>query len=595
MDSMSLGAILVALLAVGSLGALLAGRISLDFLGVGLIVVLVASDVVPLDKALAGFGNATIVTLASLYVIAEGLTRTGALDFVARAVLATSHGSELRLLTTLCVSVALISAIASNTAVILVFLPIAVSVAGQLGVPVSRLLMPMAFASLFGGTLTLVGSSINLLTSSAAEQFGAAPLGMFEMTPLAAPLCAAGVVLTVLLSRRLLPDRFSLTAALAAAPSREYVTEFTVGSESPLVGRAVEECFEGKKIQPLFLVRDEAMLPGPFADERLEAGDVVMLQGNVSKLLDLQSSGGLELLGDARFDPHTMILFELAVAPRSGMVGRRIGELHLWRDFGVLVVAVLRGNHHIRRRATELILQPGDVLLVSGPEESQARLRASADFYLLSGGEERVVLRKHAARALWILAAVIGLFSIGALAGLSSVIPIPLVAMGGAAAMVTAGCLSPRQAYRGIDWPILVFIVGALALGEAFQATGLAENIAHGVVGNLHGLGPAAVASGLLFVGTLLNQVTSPYAVTVLLTPIAISAAQQMGLADSRIFILAIAFSGSNAFGTPFGHQVNLMVMGPGGYRFSDFVRFGMPLCLFFWLFLSGGLALLAP
>jgi di/tricarboxylate transporter len=584
-------AVLVAAVTVLSLVLLVSGRVSLDAIGIGLILLLVAAQQVPLGRALEGFGNATVVTLSGLYVIGEGLTRTGAMSFLARLVLRLSGGSPTRLLLVLCFTTAAFSAVASNTAVILVFLPLAIGLARDLGVPVSRLLMPMAFASIFGGTLTLIGSSINLLTSGAAQSLGAPALGMFEMTPIAVPLCLVGVPLTVLLARRLLPDRSSLSAALAATPSREFVTELRVGPASPLVGRPVQQALGEEKVAPLFLVREERMVWPPFEDETVQPDDVLMLRGEVDRLLDLGERLQLQGLGDTRFDPHTMVLFELAVAPRSTLVGRRVGDLHLWRDFGVIVVAVLRGGHHYRERASQMALEPGDVLLVSGPEEAQLRLRQSMDFYLLQRLGEKPLLPGHGRRALAILGGVVLLFSLGGF-GLERYLPIPLVALAGAVAMVVAGCLTTRRAYRAIDWPILVFVVGALALGEAMESSRLAESLASGVVGAMSGLGPAWVASGLLLIGTLLNQLTSPYAVTVLLTPIALATAQSLGLEDARPLLLAIAFAGSNAFATPMGHQVNLMVLGPGGYRYADFLRLGLPLCLFFWAFVSLALGL---
>ncbi len=589
---MGLDAILVAAIALLSLALLVSGRLSLDLIGIGLILLLVFSQQVGAGDAIAGFGNPTVVTLGGLYVIGEGLTRTGAMAFLGRYVIRMSGGNPRRLLLVLCGTAALVSAFASNTAVILVFTPLAIGLSRDLDIPVSRLLMPMAFASIFGGTLTLVGSSINLLTSGAAEAYGAAPLGMFELTPIALPLCLVGVPLTVFLASRLLPDRRSLSAALASTPAREFVTELTVGPTSPLVGRPVRQALGEEQVEPLFLVRDERMIWPPFDDASIEAQDVLMLRGPVERLVDLGERLELQMHGDTRFDPHTMVLFELAVAPRSTLAGRRVRDLHLWRDFGVIVVAVLRGGHHYRERASQMILQPGDVLLVSGPEESQLRLQGSMDFYLLQRIGEKPVLQRHGRRALWILAAVVLLFSLGGV-GLAKALPIPMISLAGAVAMVTAGCIRSRRAYRAIDWPILIFVVGALALGEAMKESKLADAMASGIVGLTSGMGAAAVASALLLAGTLLNQLTSPYAVTVLLTPIALATASSMGVEDPRPFLLAIAFAGSNAFATPMGHQVNLMVLGPGGYRYTDFMRLGLPLCLFFWLFVSGALFLM--
>jgi len=589
---MEAGAWFVAFLGIASLALVVAGKASLDVVGLALIAALVLSGVVESTAALGEFGNATVVTLAGLYVIGEGLTRTGAFGFVGRRVLAFSGGRPTVLLLTLCLLSAALSAVASNTAVMLVFIPIAIGLSNDLRIPASRLLIPMAFASIFGGTLTLVGSSINILTSGAAVQYGAAPIGMFEMTPIAAPLALSGVLLTVLLARRLLPDRHSLTAALAATPQREYVTELAIAPTSRLAGQRLGEVFADAKVQVLFLAREQELLWPPLRNEILRGGDVVMVQADVQRLVELERREGLQALDDARHDPRSMTVFELSVAPNSRLIGQRIGDLPLWRDYATLVVAVMRGGrHNIRQRASQLSLRLGDLLLVCGDEGAQRKLQSSADFFPLSGPHGELRLGRFAGRALGILVAVVAALSAGSAVGWGHLLPIPLVALGGAVAMVATGCIKPQQAYRSIDWPILIFIAGALALGQAMDRTGLAAHLAKGVTGSMMGLGPAAVVSGILLLGTILNQFTSPYAVTALLTPVALAAATSLGVADVRPFVLAVAFAGSNAFATPLGHQVNLMVMGPGGYRYADFVRLGLPLCLYFWVFVSVALA----
>ncbi|KAA3611719.1 MAG: hypothetical protein DWQ01_06445 [Planctomycetota bacterium] len=589
---MNWDALWVGSLAVVSLLLLVSGKLTLDMAGLALIGLLVLSRQVELQEALAGFGNPTVVTLAALYVLGESLTRTGALEFLGRVLLRMSGHKPIRLLWTLCLAMMVLSAFASNTAVMLVFLPLALRLAGELNVPPSRFLIPMAFSSIFGGSLTLVGSSINLLTSGVAETVGADPIGFFELTPVALPLALVGVALTVIWSGRLLPDRHSLSAALAVAPVREYITEMHLGEHASWLGEKVDQAFENHGVQILSLIRDQRLISPPFENQVFEAGDGIMVQGPVNQLAELQQKPGISAVDDIHYDLRTMTLFEVGLSPQSALGGRKIGDLHIWRDYGLVVVAVLRGRHHIRERVRDLTLQVGDLLLVCGQEEAIGRVRASSDFFLLSDPTDRVVLRRHGRRALGVLAAVVAMFSMGAIPALQPWLPIPLVALCGAAAVVVLGCISPARAYRSIDYPILVFVAGALALGKAMESSGLAASCAHAIVAGLQPLGPAVVVSGLLLVGTLLNQFTSPYAVTVLLTPIALATAKSMGVEDLRPFILAIAFAGSNAFATPFGHQVNLMVLGPGGYRYSDFLRLGLPLCLYFWVSCSLLLAL---
>lgn len=585
-------AIFVAVTAVVSLALLVSGRFSLDLVGIGLVIVLVASGCLTMDDALRGFSNHAVITLAGLYVIGEGLAFTGALSFIAQYLLRISDGSELKLTLGLCGLSAVMSGIASNTAVVLVFIPLSIEIARRLGISVSKLLLPMAFSAILGGTLTLVGSTTNLLTSGTAEAEGAAPLGLFSMTPIALALCILGIPLTIALTKWLLPTRRSLTSSLAATPMREFVTELHVGSESPLLGSSIQDSFEADGTKPLMLVRDEVIMWPPFGEAIVEENDTVLLRGKINRLLELQRSLGLELLGDTRFDPRSMRLFELVLAPSSSLIGIRLGKLHLWRDFGVLTVAVLRGGHHYKDLASNMHLRAGDVLLVCGPESSEPRIERSQDFYRIAGtSEEEVQLEKNGKRALWITGAVVAMFVLGAVPGLGHVLPIPLVVLAGAIAMVATRCINTRRAYRCIGWPILLFVVGALALGTAMQKTGLSDQLAMGIVGLMSGFGTAGVLSGLLLAGTILNQFVSPYAVSVLLTPIALSMAQSQGVSDPMPFLLAVAFAGSNAFATPLGHQVNLLVLGPGGYRYSDYLRVGIPLGIFYWLVASIGLS----
>ncbi|MDG1499692.1 MAG: SLC13 family permease [Planctomycetota bacterium] len=589
---MPVDAIFVAVVAVLSLVLLMSGRVSLDLVGIGLILVLVVGGVITMDEALDGFANHAVITLAGLYVIGEGLAFTGALNFIAHYLLRISGGSELKLTLGLCFLSAFMSGIASNTAVVLVFIPLSVELARRLKIGISRLLLPMAFSSILGGTLTLVGSTTNLLTSGSAEAAGASPLGLFTMTPIALVLCVVGVPMVLLMTKYFLPERRSLTASLAATPMREFVTELHVGPASPLIGSNVAESFQADDTKALMVVREEIILWPPFDDVVVRENDTLLLRGKINRLLELQNSMGLELLGDTRFDPRSMKLFELVLAPSSSLIGIRLGKLHLWRDFGVLTVAVLRGGHHYKDLASNMHLRPGDVLLVCGPEESEARIERSQDFYRIAGvGDEDARLEKHAKRALWITLAVVALFVLGTIPVFKEVLPIPLVVLAGAIMMVATRCINTRRAYRCIGWPILLFVVGALSLGAAMQATGLSDQMAHGIVGAMASFGTAGVLSGLLLAGTVLNQFVSPYAVSVLLTPIALSMAHSQGIEDPLPFLLAVAFAGSNAFATPLGHQVNLLVLGPGGYRYSDYLRVGVPLCIFYWIACSIGLS----
>ncbi|HEX9794988.1 MAG TPA: SLC13 family permease [Planctomycetota bacterium] len=596
--------VFVIALTFGVLVLLVTRRAGLDAIGIGLLIALAASGILDYRHAVEGFGNKAVLTIAGLYVVGEGLTRTGAVEFLAGLMLRYSGGGERRMVLVSGLIAAIVSAFLNNTAVVVVFIPVLIGMAQRTGVPASRLLMPLSFAALLGGMCTLVGTSTNLIVSGAAEDAGQPGLTMFEMSPLGIPLMLICLVFMAFFAKRLVPVRHSLTTQMPSGGMREYVTEIVIGPTSSLIGKPYHDVFGDVGMNVLFFVRGEEMHWPPYFDELVVEGDVLMLRGGVADLADLQTTYGLKYVNDLHFDPRTMLFFELAIAPNSPDVGRRVEELNLWRDYGAVTVAVLRAGQHIRERASRLMLRAGDLLLVCGDEASQTKLRASSDFYLLTGAHKRIKLRGHARRAMGIALGVVALFAANSMFGLEQV-PLPFAALGGAIAMVATGCVSPRRAYGSIDWAILVFIVGTLALGRAMENTHAAGFFAHGIIGVLADSGPAAVVSGLVLLCIVFNALIAHSAVAVLLTPIAIQAAAEysstagfapdgpQATAIMRAFILAIAFGGSICFATPIGHQVNLMVYGPGGYRYSDFLRLGLPLSLLAWIVVSIGLPLI--
>lgn len=591
-------------LTLAMLVALVTGRVRVDAIGLVLMMALVAAGILSYDEAVAGFGNKAILTIAGLFVVGEGLTRTGAVEFIARFLIHVTQGSARKTIFVTCLVAALISSFLNDTAVVLVFIPLLLEVSRSSKVPASHLLMPLSYAALLGGMNTLIGTSTNILVSGAAEKLGQHPIGMFEMTPLAVFLTVAGVLYLTWLAPIVLPRRASLSEKLGASEAREYLTELVIGSASPLLGRAYPEILSKVRAKLVFVVRQESTLWGPFEGQAVRAGDVLMLRGSVDEIAALETELDLKHVAGQRSNGKEMSFFELAISPHSPLVGRRAEELQLWRDFGAVTVAIMRAGQHIQERLSKQHLRAGDLLLVMADEDAENRLQASNDFYMVTGAQKSVKLRHRGRRALLIAALVVVLFALTSLLDKQMKwLPQPYVAVLGALAMIMTGCVTPRRVYRTIDWPILLFIAGTLALGSSMEKTGAASTIAQAIVGALASHGQAAILSGFVLLCIVLNTLIAHSAVALLLTPIAVHTAQAMTVAQHlgetqaaaflRACILAIAFGGSMCFPTPVGHQVNLMVMGPGGYRYGDFVRLGLPLSLLAWAIISFGLPIL--
>ena len=617
---MGIEGIIVLFLVAAVLALLVLEKVGIDAIGIGLVVILVLLGYVikifdptfmpeerllGVDDALHLFGNSAVVMVAALYVMGEGLSRTGAVEFFAGFVMRLSGGRERRMILFVALTACICSAFLNNTAVVVVFIPVLVGMAKETGVPITRLLIPMAFGTILGGMTTLVGTSTNLLVSGVAVEFGYESIGMFEMAPVGVAISIVGIFFIAIFARYLLPNRQSLSAMMADSGHREYVTELTISAESPLQGKSYRDIFDDLTAELLFFVRGEAMSSPPFlGQEMVQAGDIIMVRGTVDCIANME--------GDLKLDQHSngtrlsfnhksMQFFEVAIAPHSPLAGRKLDDLQLYDNFGALPVALLRNNHHIRSRITERRVNAGDLILATGDDHAQQRLRASSDFYLLTGAHKWVVLRSRARRALAVVISVMAALTLCSIApeelGLKQLLPI--IALIGAVAMVVAGCLTARRAYRAIDWPILIFMIGAISLGKAMQNTGVAELAGTGLVRGLSDFGPHAALGGLAFLAAFLSSLVSNQAVAVLLAPVAINAAKTIAVDDGmggdqttavvRAFILAIAMGSSVCFATPVGHQSNLMIYGPGGYKWRDFLKIGIPVSIIAWIGITIG------
>ncbi len=530
------------------------------------------------DEGISGFSNSAVITVAAMFVLSAGLQKTGAVRVVGRQLIRLGRYRWL-LLVVVMAATAGVSAFINNTAAVAIFLPVVLAVARRRNLSPSKLLIPLSYASQFGGVCTLIGTSTNLLVSSISARAGLEPFSMFEMGRLGVILVGAGILYFVAAGRWLLPARRGqeLTETYQLG---EYITELRVLENSALIGKTLFGIQFGERhdVTVLEILRDGQKLFSPL-HEPIRAGDVLLVRGKVDSLMDLKASQGLEMdpafrLQDRTLETEKLRLAEVVVATRSTVAGHTLAELDFRNRYRAIVLAAQRRGHTLRDKLNTLRLRFGDALLVMGPEEDIARLRADDNFIVLERVDEPTLRRHKVPVALAIFAAVVSLAAMG-------VMPIVVSAILGCVALVVARCISLEQAYQAIEWKVIFLLAGVLPLGIALEKSGAARLVAEQSVHLAGVFGPVGMLAVVYLLTAVLTEFMSNNASAVLLAPVAISMAEQMGV-NPRPFLMAVTFAASTAFATPVGYQTNAMVYNPGGYRFTDYLKVGIPLIAIF-------------
>ncbi len=542
---------------------------------------LLVAGVVTVEEAFSGFSNTATVTVAAMFVLSAGLNRTGAMTIVGRW-LGNLLETQLRLgLAALMLGTAVLSAFINNTAVVAVMLPIVIKCAGDHDISPSKLLIPLSFASMFGGTCTLIGTSTNLLVSSVAEDLGYAPISMFELAPVGLAFVAAGLVFLLTVGPRLLTARREGKTLSENFEVADYVTDVVLEEGSASIGRRIDEAplFEELDLDVIAVFRDDLENPAPSHDVVLQEGDLIRVRCALPDLDRMRSQPHVRLSrapADRERATDQTVFVEAVVAPQSELAGKRLGEANLRDRFGVVVLAVRHRGSLSRERMDALVINAGDALLLEVPKERVPELQRAETFVLVSQVPQREERRDRMVIAIAILGAVVGLAATG-------ILPIAATASTGAVLMVLTGCLRQDEAIESIDWNVIFLLAGILPLGIAITKTGADEMIGDMLVHAAGSLGPIALISALYVITAALTSFLSNNGTAVLLTPIAAAAATSLDI-DPRPAILAVAFGASTAFATPVGYQTNTLVYSAGNYRFADFVKIGGPLVLLFWL-----------
>mgnify|MGYP000877462633 FL=1 len=540
------------------------------------------------SEGISGFSNPAVITIAILFVLSHALQKTGVLEYLVIKINQLVSRSLVIGLTVYLVCIALASALVNNTAIVAIFMPVTIRMAEKYHISPSKVLMPLSYSAILGGTLTLIGTSTNLLVNSIFVNSGPyTPLGMFEFSRYGIFLLAVGLTYVVVVAYRILPSRTVTSSLTKSYHMGGYLTELKIGDDSPLLGGTTldRQISQNYDVTILGIQRDKKLLSTNLRETPLEKGDILLVRGSVENFFRMKEVEQVYMLTDEKLNQEELtkeenLLVECLLTNQSELMGQSLKEANFRRRFGSFVLAIRREGDILRKKIAHVILRAFDTLLVYGSREKIREMRDSGEFIVLTELERS--LRKH--RFWWLsILVIIGAVLLAAL----SLVPILKGVIIGLAILLVARVITPLEAYNSINWQIIVLIGCLIPLGIAIQSSGTAIMIGNTMVNLLQFVPEHQQATFLLamvyLVAMILTEVSSNAATAIIMTPIALAASANLGL-DPRPFIFAICYAASASFITPIGYQTNLMVYGPGGYKFSDYIRVGLPLSITLWV-----------
>lgn len=558
-------------------------KLSVDLVALLIMATLLLTGIITPEEGIAGFSNTATVTVGAVFVLSAGLFRTGAVSYIALVFSKIGRRNFWLAFVSMMVVIGVLSAFINNTAVVAIFMPIVLGLARQLKVSASKLLMPMSFASMFGGVCTLIGTSTNILVSSIGERYGVRPFGMFEFTKFGLLLFAAGLIYMIFAEVRLIPDRRTEEDLGKDFGVDDYTIEVPMPPGARSIGCSPVDSplLRNLEWSSLKIYREGKLLDAPLDQIVLQTNDALRLRCNLENVQKLRErkaaeidSGRKEAKEDTAAEPAVFV--EAVIAPNSPLVGRSLKEIDFDSVYAATAHAIRHGDRTTHQDLQAIRLRPGDALLVETTPSHIPALKRDGAFVVVSEMDMPVFRKSKILTALVIVAAVIAAAALG-------MMPIVVTAIAGCVALVLTECLTLEEAYKSIDWKVIFLLAGVLTLGTALEKTGAAQLIASALVASVGFFGPVALVSIFYLLTSLLTETMSNNATSALLAPVAIVTARSLGV-DPRPFLMAVAYAASASFMTPVGYQTNTLIYGPGRYKFSDFLKVGAPLNLLFWI-----------
>jgi di/tricarboxylate transporter len=576
---MTIEIFLVLLITVVAMVLFITEKLRYDGIGMLVLASLAILGLVSPTQALSGFSNEATITIASMFILAAALENTGALGVVNQ--LFNRIKSPLAFYLTLFGLLAVMSPFVNNTAVVAVLIPIVISASLKVGIAPSKTLIPLSYVSQMAGVMTLIGTSTNLIVNSVAKDLGYRGFSMFEFLPLGLICFVAGCIYLVTVGKKILPDVKSADLD-NLYEFGHYVTELYITEDSPLVDKSFvdEDIIKNYKIYLIQARRGQEMISSPRAAQ-LDEGDILLVRGRWSDIQKLTEDKKLEINNQLQYGKQLpkdakWIMAEVMIAPSSAAAGRRLVLFNRTWNHNTLILGIQRRGNIIRDKLEQVRLKIGDIIMLAIPEEDVPALRRDKSILILSETSAPISKKWKAPAALAIMAGVVIVAAVG-------LIPIAISALVGALLLTLIGCIKADEAYEQTDWSIVVLMAGLMPLGIAMNQSGAAEFIISNSLAYFEQFGPHVILAIMYLMALILGEMMSNSAAAVLLTPLAISTARLLD-ADPTPFLIAVTFSASTSFITPIGYQTNTMVYAAGGYKFTDFIKVGLPLNLIFWI-----------